>query len=99
MANRRQEEWQTLLTEYRASKESVGVFCKRHKISDSSLYYWLGRDKELRPNQVGMLPVVVASEAKPIVDRAELVMPKGIILRFSPGTSARYMVDIIKALA
>jgi hypothetical protein len=98
MANRRQEEWQTLLTEYRASKESVGVFCKRHKISDSSLYYWLGKDKELRPNQVSMLPVV-AAESKLTVDRAELVMPKGIILRFSVGTSARYMADIIKALA
>jgi hypothetical protein len=98
MAFRSQEEWQNLLTDYRASKESVGVFCKRHKISDSSLYYWLGKDKELRPNQVSMLPVI-ASEPKPTIDRAELVLPKGIILRFSPGTSTRYMADIIKALA
>ena len=76
MAFRSQEEWQRLLADYRSSKESVGVFCKRHKISDSSLYSWLGKDKELRPSrQVSMLPVIT-SEPKSGVDRAELVLTR-----------------------
>lgn len=98
MAFRSQEEWQRLLADYRSSKESVGVFCKRHKISDSSLYSWLSKDKEPLTRQISMLPVI-ASDAKDNVDRTELVMPKGIILRFSMGTSARYLADVIKALA
>ncbi len=96
MAGRTQEEWQRLIAEYRASRETVNSFCKRNQISDSALYYWLGKGKEKKAAAMKLLPVVT-SEAKS-VDAVELLMSKGMSLRFSPGASSRYVADIIKAL-
>jgi transposase-like protein len=96
MACRTQEEWIRLISEYLDSKESVNAFCQRNRISDSALYYWLAKTKQKRPSPIRMLPVVTP-ETKP-VDIVELLIPRDMSLRFSPGASARYVADIIKAL-
>ena len=98
MSGRSQEEWGNLLRRYRLSKESAKIFCERHKITTSALYYWLDKDKKQADGAVSMLPIIShQAECKP-VDEAELKLPKGLSLRFGPGASARYVADIVKAL-
>jgi transposase-like protein len=96
MANRTQEKWSLLIAEYRDSTESLSEFCMRNQISDSSLYYWIAKTKQKKPSPIKMLPVVTP-DTKPC-NIVELVMPKGLSLRFSPDASSHYVVGIIKAL-
>jgi len=96
MAGRTEERWFRLIAEYQSSQESMSEFCVRNQISDSSLYYWLAKTKQ-KKSPIKMLPVVTP-DAKS-VDIVELIMPKGITLRFSHGASARYVADIVKSLA
>ena len=96
MAGRTPEEWFRLIAEYQSSKEPMREFCVRNQISDSSLYYWIAKSKAKKPAPIKMLPVVTA-ESKP-TNIVELVMPKGLSLRFSADASAHYVVGIIKAL-
>ena len=96
MAGRTQEEWYRLIAEYQHSNESMSAFCLRNQISNSALYYWLVKTKQKKPAPIKMLPVVSA-ETKP-TNIVELVMPKGLCLRFSPDASAHYIAGIIKAL-
>lgn len=96
MAGRTQEEWQRLIAEYINSKETMTEFCRRNQISDKALYYWLAKTKQKKPAPIKMLPVVTPEE-KPM-EMVELLIPKGLSLRFSRGASARYVADIIKAL-
>lgn len=96
MSERNQEEWRKLLAEYRSSKETVNTFCKRHKINSSTLYYQLAKEKESQPGPMKILPVV--SPVKMAVNTVELLLQRGMILRFSPDASAHYVADIIKAL-
>lgn len=98
MVFRSHEEWQKVLSDYRGSNESIRLFCRRHKISSSSLYYRLSKSEEHRLPQVNMLPVI-ASEPKSSVDGLELLLANGMILRFSSGASVCYVADIIKALS
>lgn len=96
MAVRTQAEWQQLITEYRSSKETVSSFCRRKQISDSAFYYWLAKTKAKEPAPIKMLPVVTPEEKA--IDMVELLTTKGMSLRFSPGASARYVADIVRAL-
>lgn len=96
MAGRGHEEWFRLIAEYSNSKETVSAFCLRNGISDSAFYYWQAKTKQKKPEPVKMLPVVTP-DAKP-TNIVELVMPKGLSLRFSPDTSAHYVAGILKAL-
>lgn len=96
MKVRTEKEWLELLEEYDLSHESMSSFCKRKNISKGSFYYWLAKNKEKKPDVLRMLPVVT-HETKP-VDGVELLMPKGLCLRFSAQTPARYVADIIRAL-
>jgi|SRR5215207_5611298 len=96
MAFRTQEDWFRLIAEYQDSHETMSAFCLRNQISDSSLYYWLAKTKQKKPTPIKMLPVITP-EVK-VIDVVELIMPKGMSLRFSPGASARYIVAVVKAL-
>lgn len=97
MSARSQEEWRKVLAEYRSSKGSVSSFCKRRQISKSALYYRLAKKDAEPAGSFNMLPVITSESSA--VDSAELLMPRGMSLRFSPGASACYVADIIKALA
>ena len=97
MAARTQEEWFNLIAEYQRSNETMSAFCLRNQISDSALYYWLAKTKHKKqPAAIKMVPVVTADAKSANI--VELVMPKGLSLRFSPDASAYYIAGIIKAL-
>jgi transposase-like protein len=95
------EERRKILAEYHAASEPTKVFCKRHNLNPSTLYYWLEREKRgdggNKTDTVRMLPVIEDEEQ--ISDLTELILPKGMSLRFSSGTTAKYIAAIIKALA
>lgn len=96
MSERNREEWRRVIAEYRSSKETVNTFCIRHKINSSTLYYQLAKEKESQPGPVKILPVV--SPIKKPGSNVELLLQRGMSLRFSPDASAHYVADIIKAL-
>ena len=96
MPIRSEENWRSILAEYQSSKESATTFCRRHQIKTSALYYQLAKTAENPEDSLKMLPVVKPL-AKPI-DSVELVLHKGMALRFSEGASAGYVASIIKAL-
>jgi hypothetical protein len=91
------EEQQLLLSEYQSSNESVKQFCKRRNISLSSFQRWRTKEKLLQSGPLRMLPVISAGPS--LLESVELLMPKGMCLRFSQGASALYVAGIIKALA
>jgi hypothetical protein len=91
-----EEKWRSILMEYQSSQESASTFCKRHKINTSTLYYQLAKASDNPEISLRMLPVVEPL-VKPI-GLIELVLHKGMALRFSEGVSAGYVASIIKAL-
>ena len=102
------EERQELLTAYRAAEQTMDVFCKLNNLNPSTLYSWLKQARDdvgdkpstLRKSNlttVRMLPVVESAE--PIIDSAELILPRGLSLRFSAGAKAAYIASVVKALA
>src|SRR5262245_47471782 len=93
---RTQEEWRELLAEYHASRESAGLFCQRHKIHTTTLYYWLRKESTNIKPTPRLLPVVERDQV-PLYS-VEITLPKGITLRFSPGASAGYVASMIKGL-
>jgi hypothetical protein len=97
MRIRSEGEWRSLLAEYRSSKEPASMFCKRHQMRTSTLYYQLAKAANKPKDSLKMLPVVHPL-VRPI-DSVELVLAKGMALRFSQSASAAYVASIIKALA
>jgi hypothetical protein len=96
MSGRTAEEWRKLLAEYHASGEGNGIFCQRHKVNVSTLYYWLSKEAKDNKPMPKLLPVI--EQEAPSLDSVEITLPKGMTLRFSPGTSASYVAAIIKGL-
>lgn len=90
------KEKEQLLCEFKSSQESKTNFCQRNKIGTTTLYRWQMQGKE-RSDSIRLLPVV-SPEAKP-QESIELQISQSLSLRFSESTSARYVADIIKALA
>ena len=97
MAWRTSEERQRLLSEFRSSKESKTQFCKRNKIGATTFYRWQIRAQRIKSEPIRLLPVMSAVEAQQ--DFLELILPKGMSLRFPQNSSARSIADIIKAMA
>ena len=96
MSGRTPEEWRKLVAEYQISGEAISLFCQRHKINVSTLYYWLSKEAKSNKLAPKLLPVV-ERESLPS-DSVEISLPKGITLRFSPGASSGYVASIIKGL-
>jgi hypothetical protein len=96
MPVRSDKEWGILLAAYQSSKESARIFCKRHQIHTSTLYYQLAKVGSKPKDSLKMLPVV--NTALKSIDSVELVLPKGMTLRFSQSACASYVASIIKAL-
>jgi transposase-like protein len=94
------EERQRILAEYRNRSEPVSSLCKRPNINQRALYYWLDKDKGKvlgkKSSTVQLLPVL-SSEWKRN-DRVELILQKGMSLRFSSGASVDYVAAFVKAL-
>jgi transposase-like protein len=97
MVWRTKEEKQCLLEEYRLSNESIDSFCKRRNISPSSFSLWRSKEKRSKSEAIRLLPVISSVQNQQEV--FELMMPKGMSLRFSQGASPHYVADIIKAIA
>ena len=96
MSGRTAEEWRKLLSEYHASGEGVGIFCQRHKVNVSTLYYGLSKEAKDTKGVPKLLPVI--EYESPSLDSVEITLPKGVTLRFSPGASANYVASIIKSV-
>ena len=97
MVWRSKDEKQRLLAEHRQSNESIESFCKRRNISLSSFSRWRSKEKRSNPEAIRLLPVISLEQKQQ--EAVELMMPKGMSLRFSQDASARYIADIIKAIA
>jgi transposase len=90
------EEWQRLLVDYHTSGEPAGLFCQRHKIHTTTLYYWLRKEGAPNKPTPRLLPVVERG-ALPL-DAVEVTLPNGITLRFSAGAAAGYVASIVKGI-
>ena len=91
MVSKHKIDWPKLVREFQASKEAVGVFCKRHGIATSTFHYWANKESPAK-----ILPVIERNVPE---GGAELILHKGIILRFLAGTKPEYIATILKALA
>jgi transposase-like protein len=99
MLGRTTEEQRRILAEYRASGGSVKAFCQRHKIGVATFYYWRKRENKIDKvdnHTPRLLPVIACEQLS--LDSVEISLPKGMIMRFSPGASASYITTIIKRL-
>lgn len=96
-------EREEILSAYQKSKEPNSVFCSRINLSQSTLYNWLGKAKKKKQKThkisapVRILPV--QSPAPMTCDSVELKISRGMVLSFSVGASADYVVSIVKALS
>jgi hypothetical protein len=86
--NRRsREEWERLMAEYEAGKESRRVFCAQHDLAYSSFGYWRKRLRGALPAQDRQRPALVELPAwpglavEPVRWRIELELGEGIVLR------------------
>lgn len=108
------DEWMTLLAEYESSGLQQKEFVEKHQLSLSTFQYWLYRKSKtvqaMSNTRQRFLPVVAlpspALEARageptaaPLArEPIELELPGGVRLRLPPGTTARFLGELLVGL-
>ena len=84
MANRdpvRERHWQTVLTQWHQSEQSISAFCKQLHLSKPTFGYWqckLGYARRVKPRSPAATFVPMTLVADP---RVEVVLPTRVILK------------------
>jgi hypothetical protein len=92
------EGWRTLISQQRASGETVEVFCAARGIPRSSFSKWRNRLETVPPSAAQFLPVALHSAATAIVGSAEL-QPGSAHMRLSRAAANKLLDAIIARLA
>jgi transposase-like protein len=104
------EEIAAILTRYRASGLGLERFAREHGIPPGRLHYWLyqkqsgeGSRRRTQPTQPALTPVFqeIQLAARPEsvgTWAAEVCLPRGVAVRFSPAATAQWIGSVVQAL-
>ena len=90
--------WRRHLAAWRDSGQSQAAYCRQEDLSLPCFGYWRGKlDTVPSPSPPALLPIVV-SEVSTSMDRIEVELPNGLMVRLSIGSDATQWVPMIRAL-
>jgi hypothetical protein len=90
---RTQAQWQQLITEFRASGQSVRAFCSENRLSKSSFYLWRKRTGDLATSSF------VAARVKPSVDASTITIDVAdVSVRCAATVSAAWLAELVHRL-
>jgi hypothetical protein len=86
---RSKEEQKRICTEFRNSGLTQTAFCTAHGVNVKSLGRWL-KNIVVTENELKFLPVTGFS--KTLLEKIEIILPNGICLKVTTGTSLKELV-------
>ena len=90
--------WRRHLAAWRDSGQSQAAYCRQEDLSLPCFGYWRGKlDTVPSPSPPARLPIVV-SEVSTSIDRIEVELPNGLMVRLLIGSDATQWVPMIRAL-
>ncbi len=90
---RTQDQWRQLITEFRASGQSVTAFCSEKHLSKSSFYLWRRRTGDLTTSSF------VAARVKPSVDASTVTINVAdVSVRCTATVSAAWLAELVRQL-
>ena len=90
--------WRRHLAAWRDSGQSQAAYCRQEDLSLPCFGYWRGKlDTVPSPSPPALLPIVV-SEVSTSIDRIEVELPDGLMVRLLIGSDATQWVPMIRAL-
>jgi hypothetical protein len=90
--------WRRHLAAWRDSGQSQAAYCRQEDLSLPCFGYWRGKlDTVPSPSPPALLPIVV-SEVSTSIDRIEVELPNGLMVRLLIGSDATQWVPMIRAL-
>jgi len=95
------KEWETRVTEFRASGQSAPKWCAAHDLKPHQLWYWV---RKLKPTEAGLasspiwLPIEVAEQ--PSDPESSLLIRIGqASVEVKPGFNPDLLSDVVRTLA
>jgi hypothetical protein len=96
---RKEQQWQRWIGEWRASGLSVRAFCDRHGLALPSFYTWRRTLERRAAEKAAFVPVQVVADAAPTPASAlEVVLVDGRTVRVSPGFDAATLRRLLAVL-
>jgi hypothetical protein len=91
---KREQHWQSVLTQWHQSGQTISAFCRQSHLSQPAFGYWqrklgFGQRSKLQPPAATFVPMTLVAEP-----RVEVVLPTGVIL--NPWS---YLGDVLDQLA
>jgi hypothetical protein len=77
----RERQWQSVLTEWHQTDQTITAFCKQRHLSKPTFGYWqrkLGFNRRTKPRSPAATFVPMTLVTEP---RVEIVLPSGVILK------------------
>lgn len=105
----RAEYWQRMVDRFQSSGLSVRAFCKKHALSEQSLYHWRQRLRQVSHSpsvatdeQATFLPVrlvpTASSSGASQQQSLQIVTPSGFAVRCSASVPAAQLADLLRAI-
>jgi hypothetical protein len=96
---RKAQQWQRWIDQWRRSGLSVRAFCARHRLATASFYNWRRILKQRATAEVVFAPVqVVADPVATHTGTLELVLADGRMVRVAPGFDAATLRQLLAVL-
>jgi len=98
----RQKEWETRITEYRASGQSAKVWCAAHNVTPRQLWYWLRKFKSKKDapfmKSPQWLPVEVSGQLPAEQGNALLIRVGKAGIEVRPGFDPALLSQVVRVL-
>jgi hypothetical protein len=104
------EEISSLISQYRSSGLGLARFARKQGIPAGRLHYWVyqkapevsnqPRSKSVKSAMAPMFQEVKLTSGTPVIESwaAEVHLPRGIAVRFSPAATAEWIGSVVQAL-
>ena len=96
---RKEQQWQRWIAQWRASGMSVRAFCDRHGLTTPSFYAWRRVLQQRATEKAAFVAVQVVADAPPAQGSAlEVVLADGRAVRVAPGFDAATLRQLLTVL-
>ena len=92
--------WRDLITRWKASGQTVAVFCAAHRVSQATFYSWRKRLATHGPDTATPAPPAPTFAPIRVVPdpTAEVIFPSGLVVRVPVGADPAAVARLIAAL-
>jgi hypothetical protein len=96
---KKEQQWQRRIEQWRVSGQSIRAFCAQHGLSSASFYHWRRVLERRAAEEPAFVPVRVEADAVPTQASAlEVVLTDGRAVRIAPGFDAATLRRLLAVL-